>query len=667
MSIAVDTGLGQQAVNTLKFLAVDAVEQANSGHPGMPMGAADMAFVLWSRFLRYDPTTPDWPDRDRFVLSAGHGCMLQYGLLHLAGFNLPLDEIRNFRQWGSRTPGHPEFGHTVGVEATTGPLGQGISNAVGMALSARMLGARFNTVDDFRPVGHRVFVLASDGDLMEGISGEASSLAGHLQLGNLVVLYDDNRITIEGSTDLAWSEDVNQRYEGYGWHTQAVNGHDHSAIADAIEAATQEGDRPSLIRCTTHIAHGSPGKQDSSDSHGSPLGAEEAQASKKAADWPLEPLFHIPDAVRTFFKSRAEEGRALRTAWERRFESWSESHPERAKHWAALWSREVPVLLTETLLEAAPQDKGATRAHSGKVLQQVAELIPGLVGGSADLAPSNKSEIKGSPAVLPGAYDGRNLHFGIREHAMGAVINGFLYHGAFRPFGATFLVFSDYMRPAIRLAALSGLPAIYIFTHDSIFVGEDGPTHQPVEHAWALRTIPNLHVFRPADGYETALAWGLALERQDGPTALLLSRQGLPPIEREASGDLAEPRRGGYLVSGGARPDAIVAATGSELHLAVAARKALEAEGKKINVVSIPCLELLREQVPVYGQRLFPPDVPVAIIEAGSTHGWREVAGRDGLLLGIDHFGASAPGAVVGEKFGFTPEAVTTKIREWLG
>jgi transketolase len=665
MHAAPDPELARDAVDTLKFLAVDAVERAKSGHPGMPMGAADVAFVLWGRFLRYDPTAPDWPDRDRFVLSAGHGCMLLYGLLHLAGYDLSMSDIQAFRQWGSRTPGHPEFGHTVGVEATTGPLGQGIGNAVGMALAARMLAARCNT-GDFKPVNHRVFVLASDGDMMEGVSAEASSLAGHLGLANLVVLYDDNRITIEGKTELAFSEDVGRRHEAYGWHVQRVDGHDHEAIALALEAALAEESRPSLIVCRTHIAHGAPTKQDTAASHGSPLGAEETAAAKERARWPVSPPFLVPEAVRSFWKARAAEGAALRTAWEARFAEWRSAHSDRAALWDALLSRKATADVTAKLLETAPTGTAATREHGAAVLQKAAELVPGLVGGSADLAPSTLTIIKDSPFVAPGEYAGRNLHFGIREHGMGAILNGVAYDGRFRPFGSTFLVFSDYMRPSIRVAALARLPVIYVFTHDSIFVGEDGPTHQPIEHAAALRMIPNLRLFRPADGYETALAWGMALERCDGPTALLLSRQKLPPIQREAAGDLADPRRGAYLVARSDRPDAVLAATGSEVHLAVAAREMLAKQGKKLDVISVPCLDLFLEQDAAFRTRLFPSDVPVATLEAGRTDGWRTLAGRDGLTLGIDRFGASAPYKVLADKFGLTVEGITARLLDWL-
>ncbi len=665
MTAASDPELSREIVDTIKFLAVDAVEKAKSGHPGMPMGAADAAFVLWSRFLRYDPKAPDWPDRDRFVLSAGHGCMLLYALLHLSGYDLGAADLKAFRQWGSRTPGHPEFGHTVGVEATTGPLGQGVGNAVGMALAARMMAARFNT-EDFKPVSRRIFVLASDGDLMEGVSGEASSLAGHLELSNLIVLYDDNHVTIEGNTQLAFSENADLRYEAYGWFVQRVDGHDHEAIARALELAISEGDRPSFIACRTHIAHGAVTKQDSEKSHGSPLGPDEVRATKEKAGWPLEPTFLVPEPVRGFFKARADEGAALRTAWEARFAEWRKAHPDKAALWDAIANRTVPSEITARLLEAAPAGAAATREHGQAVLQKAAELVPSLVGGAGDLAPSTLTVVAGSPSVAPGRYDGRNLHFGIREHAMGAVLNGIVYHGGFRPYGATFLVFSDYMRPAIRLAALAGLPVIYAFTHDSIFLGEDGPTHQPVSHAWALRVIPNLRVFRPADGIETALAWGMALERTTGPTAILLTRQKVPPIERGATADLAVMRRGAYLVAGEARPDAIVAATGSEVHLAMAAREDLAGD-QRINVVSVPCLEIFLEQDPSYRDRLFPEGVRVATIEAGVTEPWRILTGRDGLRIGIDRFGASAPASVLAKEFGFTPQAVADRIREWLG
>ncbi|HEX4822786.1 MAG TPA: transketolase [Candidatus Polarisedimenticolaceae bacterium] len=666
MSRAPDAQLSRTAANTIRFLAVDAVEKAKSGHPGLPMGAADVAFVLWSRFLRYDPTAPDWPDRDRFVLSAGHGCMLLYGLLHLAGYDLPMSELQQFRQWGSKTPGHPEFGHTVGVEATTGPLGQGISNAVGMALAGKMAATRFNDAT-FQPVAHRIFVLASDGDMMEGISGEASSLAGHLGLGNLIVLYDDNGISIEGKTALSFSEDVPARYAAYGWHVQKIDGHDHGAIAKAIDAAIAERARPSFIACRTHIAYGAPRKQDSAEAHGSPLGAEEVKAAKENLGWPLEPAFLVPDEVREFFRARAQEGAALRTGWEARFDEWAESRPVQAADWKAVWERTVPADVVAQLLASAPDGDAATREHGRAVIQQAAAIVPALIGGSADLAPSTLTLIKDAESVGPGHFEGRNFHFGIREHAMGAIVNGILYHGAFRPFGATFLVFSDYMRPVFRLAALSRIPAIHVFTHDSIFVGEDGPTHEPIEHVSSLRLIPFLHVWRPADGLETALAWGMALERQDGPSVILLSRQKLPKIARRAGLGEADFRRGGYLVAGDGNPHAVVAATGSELHLAMGAREALAKRGMRLNVVSLPCVEIFHEQDARYRSELFPEGLPVATIEAGRTDPWLGLTGPKGLRIGIDRYGASAPAAVNGEKFGFTVPAVTDKIATWLG
>ena len=665
MSPAPSAALSNVGANTIRFLSVDAVEKAKSGHPGLPMGAADVAFVLWSRFLRYDPTAPDWADRDRFVLSAGHGCMLLYSLLHLAGYDLSMADLQSFRQWGSKTPGHPEFGHTVGVEATTGPLGQGLANAIGMALAGKMLATRFNDAE-FQPVAHRVFVLASDGDLMEGISSEASSLAGHLGLGNLIVLYDDNGISLDGKTSLSFSEDVPARYAAYGWHVQSVDGHDHDQISQAIDAAIADRTRPSLVACKTHIGYGAPHKQDSAEAHGSPLGADEAKAAKGALGWPVEPAFYVPDEVRDFFRARAAEGAALRTGWEQRFASWAHDHPVKSAQWDAIWTRSVPDDLMAQLLGAAPAETAATREHGRAVLQKAAELVPGLAGGAADLASSTFTVIKGGGDVGPGSFDGRNLHFGVREHAMGAIVNGFAYHGAFRPFGSTFLVFADYMRGAIRVAALSKLPVVFIFTHDSIFVGEDGPTHEPIEQIASLRLIPNLHVWRPADGVETALAWGMALERRDGPSALVLSRQKLPAIERPLRIGERELRRGGYLVAGDDTPRAIVAATGSELHLAVGARDAFAKRGVKLNVVSIPCVEVLHAQDAAYRRDLFPEGVPVATIEAGRTDLWRGLAGPRGLTIGIDRYGASAPGAVNGEEFGFTVEAVTAKIEAWL-
>jgi transketolase len=536
-----------------------------------------------------------------------------------------------------------------------------------MALAARMLAARFPPSDDgFRVVRHRVFAIASDGDLMEGVSGEASSLAGHLGLSDLVVLYDDNRITIEGSTDLAFSEDVCRRYESYGWHVQSVErGDDVDAVARALDAAVAETERPSLIRCRTRIADGAPTKQGTAEAHGSPLGEEEARATKQALGWPLEPAFLVPGDVRQHFQAAAGRGAGERRAWEDGFARWRQRNPDKAREWDETHSRRVMRDISESLLRHAPDGPGATRAHAGKVLERAAELVPQLVGGSADLAPSTLTLLARSSSVSRGRFEGRNLHFGVREHAMGGILNGMLYHGRFRPYGATFLVFSDYMRPSIRLAALSGLPAIYVFTHDSIFLGEDGPTHEPIEHAFALRLIPNLWVYRPADGFECALAWGQALERLAGPTAILLTRQKVPAIERTATGELADPRRGGYRVAGDGRADVVLAATGSELHLAVAAGRQLAGDGRRADVVSIPCLERFLVEDEAYRERLIPPGVPLVTIEAGRTAPW-SVLGRDALHIGIDRFGASAPAEVLAGELGFTPEKVTARIREWL-
>jgi transketolase len=661
--------LEQLAVNTIKMLAMDAVERARSGHPGLPMGAADYAFVLWTRFLRYDARDPAWPDRDRFVLSAGHGCMLQYALLHLSGYDLSLDEIRNFRQWGSRTPGHPEYGHTPGVETTTGPLGQGVGSAVGMALAAKMMAARFNT-DDFAPISHRIYAIVSDGDLMEGVASEAASLAGHLNLGNIVFIYDDNRITIEGKTELTLSEDVGRRFDSYGWHVQSIDGHDRAEAQRAIAMAVDETTRPSLIIARTHIAQGSPNKQDSHEAHGAPLGAEEAAATKTALGWPAEPAFHVPEEVRELFASRTEENRRAAEAWRKDLSAWRDRHADLARLWDQHTTRELPGDLAAKLMEAAPREPAPTRKYSGAIIQKLAELTPALVGGSADLGPSNNTLIKGSSSVGPGAFAGRNLHFGVREHAMGSILNGMAAHGTFIPYGGTFLVFSDYMRPSIRLAALSGLPVIYVFTHDSIFLGEDGPTHQPVEHLTVLRAIPNLVVLRPFDAAETALAWSHAVRRRTGPTALILTRQSVPAVERPSppAADLVE--RGGYVLfeASSGRAGVVIVATGSEVPVASAARATLEERGTPARVVSMPSLELFLEQPESYRRSVVPQDgTPIAAVEAGSPDCWYRLTGHQGLIIGLRRFGASAPHTVLAEKLGFTGVQVAGRISAWLG
>jgi transketolase len=666
------TELAPLCVQTIKFLAADAVEQARSGHPGAPMGMADMAFVLWSEFLRFDPADPDWKGRDRFVLSAGHASALLYALLHLSGYDLTLEDLRDFRQWGSRTPGHPERGHTPGVEATTGPLGQGFGNGVGMALAQRMLRARVPEAATL--LDGRVFTLVSDGDLMEGVAAEAASLAGHWKLGDLVSLYDDNGISIEGPTDIAFTEDVGRRFESYGWHVQRIDGHDAGAVRQALRSAIAEEERPSLIVARTTIGNGAPTKQGTAKSHGEPLGAEELRRAKEAVGWPTDRPFHVPQPVRAFFEARVDALRGARARWDERERAFRRAHPEAAARWDARWGRSVPDDLEARLASAASADGLATRAHSGRSIQVAANLVPSLVGGSADLAPSTVTNIDGAGHVAPegfraGApidYAGRTLHFGVREHAMGSVANGLALHGAFVPYASTFLIFSDYMRPAIRLAALQGLRVVYVFTHDSIFVGEDGPTHQPVEHAASLRLIPGLHVWRPADGLETAAAWAAAL-RRDGPTALLLSRQKLAPLAPAEDSGRADVARGGYvLADAGPAAQATIVATGSEVPLALEARRRLAAAGVETRVVSMPCLERFREQPAGYREAVLPGGGRCVALEAGCVDGWGALLGGDFLPIGLDRFGASAPAEVLARELGLDAESVTARILAWL-
>lgn len=655
----------RQIATTLRMLAVDAVEQAGSGHPGLPMGAADYATILWHEFLRFDPDDPAWPNRDRFVLSAGHGSMLLYGLLHLYGFDLPLEELRRFRQLGSRTPGHPEFDHTPGVEVTTGPLGQGFANGVGMALAGLMANSRLAT-SAFRPLTYRVFGIVGDGDLMEGVSAEAASLAGHLRLGNLVYLYDDNQITIEGATSLAWSEDVRRRFEAYGWQVQKVDGHDYAQIRAALTAACAETDRPSLIICRTIIAQGSPGKAGSAAAHGSPLGTAEAAATRLNLGWPAE-LFYIPEQVLELCRGRVMQVQKQHRSWNNQLRTWRRTNPERARLWEQLWQKNMPKNLAQELLSAVGTGEEATRSLSGKALNRAATLIPALVGGSADLAPSTNSWLDGAAAVAPGEYGGRNLHFGVREHAMAAALNGMALTGCWRPYGATFLAFADYCRPAIRLSALMKLPVIYLFTHDSIFVGEDGPTHQPVEQVASLRLIPGLQVIRPADGPETALAWTLALERQDGPTALILTRQKLPPLPRMVGFDPLTIRRGGYLLADCVgQPDVVLLASGSEVSLAVTVAKELAVVGIAARVLSVPCLELFMAQSAAYRRRLLPGRVPRVAIEAGRGMPWWQLLGSNGHFIGIEEFGVSAPEHDLAAHFRLTSAQVVARINAVL-
>lgn len=655
-------------VNAIRALAMDAVEQARSGHPGMPMGMADAAYVLWRYFMRYNPRNPLWPNRDRFVLSAGHGSMLLYALLHLSGYDMPMEEIRRFRQWGSTTPGHPEYDPHRGVEVTTGPLGQGFGVGVGMALAARMLAERFNR-PGFPVVDHFVYVIASDGDMMEGISHEAASLAGHWGLGNLVVLYDDNEVSIDGPTDLAFTEDVAARFRAYGWRVLEVDGHDRAAVAQALAEAQRAGDRPTLIVCHTHLAYGSPHKQDKAEAHGAPLGAEEVRQTKERLGWPTEPPFHVPEAVYAHMRALVDLGAGWEAEWRATFARYAEAHPDLAAEWERWWRGELPEGWEEAVPIFPPSADGmATRAASGKVLNALARVIPNLVGGSADLMESTQTYLHGFPPIRRGDFSGRNIHFGVREHAMGAILNGMSLYGPWRVYGGTFLVFSDYMRPAIRLAALMRRPVIYVFTHDSIAVGEDGPTHQPVEHLAALRAIPNLWVIRPADANETAEAWKAALRRTDGPVALILTRQKVPVLDRtgEGWGPAEGLHQGAYILAEAGRlpPALVLIATGSEVALAVEARRVLEAEGIPTRVVSMPCWEIFEAQPEDYRRSVLPPGIPRLAVEAGVPDGWFRYAEA---VVGLERFGASAPYPEVYRRLGFTVERVVDAARRLLG
>jgi transketolase len=645
------------------MLSADGIEKARSGHPGLPMGCASVAYVLWTRFLKHDPKRPDWPDRDRFVLSAGHGSMLIYSLLHLTGYDLSLEELKDFRQWGSRTPGHPEYGHTPGVETTTGPLGQGLANAVGMAAAERFLAARFNQAGH-DIVDHHTYVLAGDGDLMEGVSQEAASLAGHLKLHKLICLYDDNRITIDGGTDLSFTEDREGRFRAYGWHVQRVeDGNDLEALEKAIQSAKDETERPSFIAIRNHIGFGSPNKQDKSSAHGEPLGENEIRLTKEKLGWPLEPAFFIPEDVRNHFRKALERGREMSSEWDARLESYQKAYPEPAHEWRSWINKEIPANFENEMPVFEPDSKGiATRAASGKVLNAIAPLFANLVGGSADLAPSNKTFVTGEPVFQAGRYNGRNFHFGVREHGMGALLNGMALHGGVIPYGGTFLIFIDYMRPPMRLAAMMGQQVIYVLTHDSIGLGEDGPTHQPIEQLAGLRSIPGLCVIRPCDANETAEAWQEALLRNDGPTALVLTRQALPILDREVFAPAEGLHQGGYILKDAPNgaPDIIFIATGSEIPIAIEAVEQVEKSGKKARVVSMPSWDLFELQPESYRNEILPPSVTARVtVEAGATQGWHKYAGDKGVVIGIDHFGASAPSKVLFEKFGITAERVT--------
>ncbi len=654
--------------NTIRALTMDAVQKANSGHPGMPMGMADAAVVLWTHFLRHNPADPQWMNRDRFVLSAGHGSMLLYSLLHLSGYDLPLEELMNFRQWGSRTPGHPEYGLTPGVEVTTGPLGQGISTAVGMALAERHLAARFNR-PGFDLFDHYTYVIASDGDLMEGISHESCSLAGHWGLGRLIVLYDDNKITIDGETRLAFSEDVLKRYEAYGWHVLRINGHDRNAVREALEEALLVEDRPSLIACRTHIGYPSPHKQDTADAHGAPLGEEEVRLTKIRMGWPLDPLFYVPDEVYTFMQDLTTWGQKAQADWEKHLVRYYETHLEQGHELRHVLDQRLPTGWDADIPSFSTEKPIATRSASGKVLDAIVPRVPFLIGGSGDLTPSNKTKAREMARFSFENKEGRYIHFGIREHGMGAILNGIALYGGLRPYGGTFLVFSDYMRASIRLAALMELPVIYVFTHDSIGLGEDGPTHQPVEHLMSLRNMPHLAVIRPADATETAEAWRLALENgwSEGPIALALTRQNVPVIDRSQYAPVSGLRRGAYVLADADPLDVILLATGSEVHLALEARALLQQEGIGARVVSMPCWELFEQQDETYRQLVLPDTVQARVaVEAGTTLGWERYVGRHGRVVGVNRFGASAPYQIIYEKLGLTPDRIAEEARQVL-
>jgi len=649
-------GLDELCINTIRTLAMDAVQQADSGHPGTAMALAPLAYVLWQKHLRYNPANPEWLDRDRFILSAGHACMLLYSVLYLTGYDLTLDDIKQFRQWGSRTPGHSEHGVTPGVEATTGPLGQGTGNAVGMAIAEAQLAALFN-----RPghsiIDHYTYFLASDGDLMEGISHEAGSLAGHLKLGKLIGFYDDNHITIDGSTALAFSDDTAKRFEAYGWHVQRIDdGNDLDAIDDAITQAKRVSDRPSLIIVRTHIAWGSPHKQDTADAHGAPLGVDEVKATKQNLGWPsLEP-FYVPDEALAQWRRAKTRGAQLEADWRKKWDAYRSAHPDLAAELERRIAGRLPAGWDAALPVFGPKDAQATRAASGKVLNALATKLPELIGGSADLTGSNNTEIKGGDA-------GRNFHYGVREHAMGAVLNGITLHRGFMPFGGTFLIFSDYMRPSIRLAALTRLKPIYVFTHDSIGLGEDGPTHQPIEQLATLRAVPNMTVIRPSDPTEVVEAWRAAIVHRDGPVALVLTRQKVAVVDRTKYAPAAGLHQGGYVLADSPNPDVVLMATGSEVELILGAYERLKADGRRPRAVSMPCLEYFAKQSQEYRDSVLPPGVPRIAVEAAAPQSWYRWTGEHGVIMGIERFGESAPYQRIYKEFGLTVDDVVAEAR----
>ena len=665
------TDLDRLCVNTVRFLAVDTVERARSGHPGTPMGAAPMAYVLWDRFLKHDPSDPHWPDRDRFILSPGHASALLYSLLHLYGYDLPLEELKRFRQWGSKTPGHPEYGLTPGVEVTTGPLGQGFAHGVGMAVAERWLAEHYNRLDH-PVVDHRIYGIVSDGDLQEGVSSEAASLAGTLRLGKLVYLYDDNDISIEGNTDIAFAENVPQRFQAYGWHVVGpIDGMDVEAVDAAVRLAVLETERPSLIICRTIIGYGSPNKAGTASVHGEPLGTEEVLLAKERLEWPWEEPFTVPEEAMAHFRLALGRGARCHSEWQSQFERYRKDFPDEAFQLELDLTGDLPAQWDAELsgLFAGASGAIATRDASGRVMNAIVDKIHAFTGGSADLAPSTKTTLKDHGHYGFEEYCGHNMHFGVREHAMGAIANGMALHGGVIPYTATFLIFSDYMRPAIRMGALLGARVVYVFTHDSIGLGEDGPTHQPIEQLMSLRAIPNLYVVRPADATETAEAWRLALERRDGPTALALSRQGLPVLDRTAFPPADGVRRGGYVLwEAGPEPDVLLIASGSEVHIALEAGRLLHESGLRPRVVSLPCWELFDAQPREYRDGVLPPAVRARVsVEAGTSLGWEHYVGLDGTAVGIDRFGASAPAGELYERFGLTAARLVREAMRLVG
>jgi transketolase len=665
MTVAAPPSLEQLAINTIRFLAVDAVQKAKSGHPGLPMGAAPMAYVLWQQLMKFNPRNPKWADRDRFVLSAGHGCMLQYALLHLTGFDVSLDDLKQFRQWGSNTPGHPENFETAGVEVTTGPLGQGVGNAVGLAIAEAHLAARFNK-PGHTIVDHYTYVILGDGCNMEGVASEAASMAGHMKLGKLIMMYDSNSISIDGSTEIAFTEDVGKRYEAYGWHVTTVQdgNTDLVSIAKALEAAKAVTDKPSLIIVTTTIGYGSPNRAGTAKAHGEALGEEEVKLTKENLGWPLDPTFHIPADVQQHFRQAIDKGAKAEAEWNQRFAAYELAYPAEAAEFKRMMAGELPSGWKAALAPIAETGKESTRNLSKFCLNALSPVVPELLGGSADLAHSNMTYVKDAGEFQPGSYEGRNFRFGVREHGMGAVANGMALHGGLIPYDATFLIFTDYMRAAIRLSALSQVRVLHVMTHDSVALGEDGPTHQPVETIASLRAIPNLYVMRPADPRETVGSYEVALEATKTPSLLIFTRQAVNPI---AGTSIAGVKKGGYAVVEAENPDLILIATGSELELVVKAAATLNEEGKAVRVVSMPCVELFEAQPQEYQDAVLPPSVTKRIsVEAGSTFGWHKYVGFGGKAIGIDRFGASAPGPVCMEKFGFTVENVLNTAREIL-